>query len=131
MAIKCVFGFKNGRSTQKDLESSKPLLGKKLGDIIRGDLIGFDGYEFQIMGGSDDAGFPMRRDVPGFGRRRILATQSTGVRDVPKGIKIRKTVTGSIVSPKIVQINLKVLKEGKDSLLPPPKEEAKAEAKPA
>jgi len=128
MAIKCVFGFKNGRSVQKDLESSKPLLGKKLGDTIHGELIGFDGYEFQIMGGSDDAGFPMRKDSPGFGRRRILATYSTGVRDVPKGIKIRKTVAGNIVSPKIVQLNLKVLKEGKESLLPPPKEEAKAEA---
>ena len=30
----------------------------------------------------------------------------------PKGLRLRKTVRGKIISPAIVQINLKLLKEG-------------------
>ena len=39
--------------------------GMKIGDIIKGGLIGFPNYEFQITGGSDTSGFPMRKDVHG------------------------------------------------------------------
>ena len=34
----------------------------------------------------------------------------------PKGLKLRKTVRGKIISPEIVQINLKVLKQGNQPL---------------
>ncbi|MBA7703749.1 hypothetical protein ES703_112542 [subsurface metagenome] len=30
----------------------------------------------------------------------------------PKGLRLRKTVRGRVISPEIVQINLKILKEG-------------------
>ena len=62
MPIKLVFGLKNGTSLQKDLPDAeaKVLVGKKIKDHIKGELIGFPGYEFELTGGSDYCGFPMR-----------------------------------------------------------------------
>ena len=35
----------------------------------------------------------------------------------PKGLRLRKTVRGKVISQEIVQINLKILKEGKKKLV--------------
>ena len=65
---------KLGRCVQKDVTGDKgdALLGKKIGDSIDGNLLGFEGYTFQLTGGSDKAGFPMRWDVQGTGKKKIL-----------------------------------------------------------
>ncbi len=34
----------------------------------------------------------------------------------PKGLRLRKTVRGKVISPEIVQINLKILKQGAKKL---------------
>jgi len=113
--VKIVIGYK-GKSYQKSIENK--LIGKKIGDKISGDIIGLKGYELEITGGSDNAGFPMRSDVPGMGRKRILlAKKGVGLRKLKrKGARIRKTVRGNTIGDNIAQINLKVLKVGKDEL---------------
>jgi small subunit ribosomal protein S6e len=133
VSFKLVIGLPNGRCVQKEVQepSAKALLGKQLGQSVNGDELGFAGYEFTITGGSDYCGFPMRKDVMGQARKRILAVEGTGLKKAAKGIRIRKTVCGNTIHPKITQVNLKVTKEGKESLLPPPgenKEEKKAAA---
>ena len=107
------------------VENAKALFGKKLGDKFRGELVEKPGYEFEITGGSDNAGFPMRRDVVGSGRRRILATYSTGQRQTKKGVRVRKTVAGNTVSEFTSQLNVKVAKHGAQPLVEPKAEEAK------
>ena len=134
--MKLVFGLKDGRSVQKELseDNSRTLWGKKIGDKISGDAIGFAGYEFQVSGGSDYCGFPMRRDVAGPVRKRILAVSGVGLKKIAKGIRVRKTVCGNTIHPKIAQINMRILKEGKEALAPPAAEkpaEAKKEEKTA
>ncbi|HSU72941.1 MAG TPA: S6e family ribosomal protein [Candidatus Binatia bacterium] len=131
MPAKLVFGLKNGQSVQKEIQDAefKHLLGKKIHDKVKGDGIGYAGYEFEVSGGSDYCGFPMRWDVPGFQRKRILAIEGVGLKKEANGIKIRKTVCGNTIHPKITQVNLKVLKEGSTPLAPP--KEAKAEEKKA
>ena len=113
--LKLVIGDpKSGKSFQrsvKDMEA-KPFLGKIIGDKIKGDGFGLKGYEFEITGGSDYCGFPMRKDVIGSSRARILATKSTGVKSVDKGIRVRKTMAGNTIHAKSSQVNLKVLKSG-------------------
>lgn len=130
--IKVVIGLKNGLCVQRELseEQSKNLWAKKIGDNIDGTPLGLAGYEFAITGGSDDCGFPMRKDVAGPNRRRILAVKGVGLKQKAPGIRVRKTVAGNTIHPKIHQVNLKVLKEGAEKL-EPPKKEAKEEAKPA
>lgn len=124
--LKIVIGGADGKSYQRVVpeESARKLMGMKLGDAIKGELIGLAGYELQITGGSDDTGVPMRRDVAGMGRKRILAIDGVGLKRLGKGIKQRKTVCGNTIHSKISQINLKVLKEGKEKLAGEQKAEA-------
>ncbi len=117
--FKLVISTKDGFSAQREVKDkdAEILIGKKIGDTVQGDSIGLAGYEFLITGGSDNCGFPMRKDVPGTMRKRILSVGNVvGIRRLPKGIRVRKTVCGNTIHDKIVQINLKVTKEGKEKV---------------
>ena len=105
---------KTGKSYQKVVsgEDADVFKRTKIGSIVQGDSLGFSGYEFEIRGGSDNCGFPMRADIDGIGRRRPLVTKSIGVRVKGKGIKKRKTLVGNTLSHLISQINLKTTKYG-------------------
>ncbi|MFH1455980.1 MAG: 30S ribosomal protein S6e [archaeon] len=120
---------KTGKTYQKTLDE-QAFIGKKIGDKIDGNLVGMAGFELEITGGSDVAGFPMRKDIQGSGRKRALLTSGTGVHIKRKGKKVRKTVMGSTISENIVQINLKIVKGDnveKTLGLEAPAEEAKPE----
>ena len=115
MAFKLVISdSKSGLSVQKEVDdkSTKNFIGFKIGDTVKGELIDLHGYEFLLTGGSDYCGFPMRRDVTGVGRKKILAYQGVGVKKDRKGILQRKTVCGNTVHAKTAQINMKVVKHG-------------------
>ena len=91
--------------------------GMKIGDIIKGGLIGFPNYEFKIMGGSDSSGFPMRKDVHGPVKKRILVSKKgTGYKPRRKGEKRRRTVRGNEVTTDMTLINLKIAKYGEAEL---------------
>ena len=121
---------KTGKSVQKALkdDSANSLSGFKIGDNVEGDTISLKGYNFLITGGSDDAGFPMRKDVTGTGKRKILAIKGVGLKKKAKGIRQRKTVAGNTIHDGTAQINLKILKEGSENLFAEAKE-ASAENK--
>jgi small subunit ribosomal protein S6e len=128
---------KNKRSYQKEVEEkSSGLIGRKIGEKVKGDFLGLQGYELEITGGSDKQGFPMRPDVPGTARKRILLTGPPGFHPKRKGERRRKSVRGNTISLDIVQVNVKVVSYGKKSLeeifgkKEKPKEEAKPEEKP-
>jgi len=85
--------------------------GMKIGDIIKGGLIGFPNYEFEITGGSDASGFPMRKDVHGPVKKRILVSKrGLGYRPKRKGQKRKKMVRGNEISYDMTLLNLKVVK---------------------
>ncbi|HLC63245.1 MAG TPA: S6e family ribosomal protein [Candidatus Nanoarchaeia archaeon] len=107
---------KNGKSYAKTLPDNADFVGKKLKEKIDGNVLGLSGYEFEITGGSDKAGFPMRRDIDGVARRKPLVTSGVGARGLKKGQKARKTVCGNIVVQDTAQLNFKAVKYGKDSL---------------
>lgn len=127
ITFKVVIGTKDGKCIQKEVgePDSKSLIGKKIGDTIKGELFGLTGYEFLITGGSDHAGFPMRKDIPGQGRKRILAVEAIGLKKARKGQRQRKTVCGNTIHSNISQINLKITQEGKMPLAAPKEEEKK------
>ena len=110
---------KTKKCYKKDLkeEDCKPLIGKKIGDILKGESVDLQGYEFKITGGSDSSGFPMRFDVDGPQRKRILIASGVGIKKKKrKGIRLRKTVAGNTIHADTAQINLKIMKYGKDPL---------------
>jgi len=94
------------------------LSGKKIGDVVKGDLIDLPaGYELEIKGGSDSSGFPMRKDVNGTNRKKILIVGGVGLRKTKyKGMKVRKLVSGNTIYEKTSQINFKVVKWGKEPI---------------
>ena len=115
------------KQTQLSADNSKQLIGKKIKDTVKGEIIDMAGYEFQITGGSDTAGFPMRSDVPGSARKKVLAGKSVGVRKLRnKQDRIRKTVCGNTINERTAQINIKIIKMGPKDIF----KEAPAEEKP-
>ena len=134
MAFKFIIGDK-GKAwrMEKDAEF---LVGKSIGDKIDGKDFGgdLDGYELEISGGSDISGFPLSKDADGIGLKRVLLSKGWGMKDTREGVRLRKTVRGKVISEKVVQINMKVLKHGKkklEEIFPDQnkKEETKAEEK--
>ena len=112
--------------TEKDLGI---LVGKKIGDKFNGDVIGLNGYVLEITGGSDKDGFPMRKDIEGVVRKKLLITRGVGFR-AKKGIRQRRSLRGGIVGQDIAQVNCKVIQSGEkklDELFP--KTEKKEEGK--
>ncbi len=109
---------KTGKSYPKlfDLDLS----GNKIGDKIQGDQLNLKGYELEITGGSDTAGFPMRSDIDTSTRKRALLTSGPGIRrkEIKKteGARVRKAVRGNTISNQIIQVNLKITKSGSEDL---------------
>lgn len=103
---------KTGKSYQKALNDDS-IIGKKVGETVSGSFLGLPGYELQITGGSDTAGFPMRPEIEGSLRKRILMKKGDiGSRINKKGLILRKTIRGNLISNFTAQVNLKVAKHG-------------------
>jgi small subunit ribosomal protein S6e len=130
MVFKINIAEKNGKTFHLESDSEE-LMGKELHNKIEGKDISGDlsGYEFEITGASDTSGFTSFENVEGTGLKRVLLTYGKGMHRrprregkkkvsnfTPKGLRLRKTVRGKIISPAIVQINLKILKEGNKKL---------------
>lgn len=107
---------KTGKAYQKVVSGANAnrLIGKQIGDIISGTILDLPpDYELEITGGSDKDGFPMRPDIPGAVRKRILLSGGVGFKPKEPGLRKRKIVRGRVISKDILQINLKVVKHGK------------------
>lgn len=85
----------------------------RIGDEVDGTLIGMPGVRLVIRGGSDRSGAPMRPDLPGPVKRRLLLSQGPGFRPKKKGLRRRKLVRGNTISEDIVQINMVIKREEK------------------
>ncbi len=123
MSLKIVMGTKSGKTFQRELtgEEAEALFGRVLGEEVNGELFGYSGVKFQIRGGSDASGFPMRKDLPGQVRKKILIGKSIGFKGKNSkgmkfgGLRLKKTVSGNTVYEKTHQLNLKVI-SGEDKL---------------
>ena len=105
------------------------LVGKNIGEVIDGIFVGLPGYKLKITGGSDGNGTPMRKDLPGNKRRKILLSDGLGFHETYPGERRRKAIRGTMISNEIVQINMSVAEYGPKSieemLSPPQAEENK------
>jgi small subunit ribosomal protein S6e len=88
------------------------LIGKKINDEVDGIFVSLPGYKLQITGGTDKDGFPMRHDVPGSARRRLLLSRGLGYKPKERGKRKKKSVRGNTINQEIVQVNMKVMKPG-------------------
>ncbi len=115
--------------TYKIETESEELVGKKIGQKIKGELINADlaGYALQITGTSDLAGFPGFKEVEGPGLTKKLLTYGKGMHQrpigkskrpgrKPPGLRLRKTIRGNTISADTIQINLKLITAGSKKL---------------
>lgn len=106
------------------------LIGKSIGEVVDGIFVGLPGYKLKITGGSDGNGTPMRKDLPGNKRRRLLLSESTGFHERYPGERRRVAIRGAAISSEIVQINMLIAEYGPKSIeesLAPAAEGAPAE----
>ncbi len=92
------------------------LLGMKIGDEFDGLFVSLPGYKLMITGGSDKDGFPMRVDLPGQQRKKVVLSGGVGFHSVTNGQRKRKQLRGNTISADIVQVNMKVTSFGPRSI---------------
>ena len=108
MAIfKVIVSDKHGKSISRELKDkeAQPLLGSRIGDLVDSSILGISNGKFQVTGGSDKSGTPMRKDVHGGVKKYILLSKGTGMRSDWEGIRKRKLIRGNIVTEEIYQLN--------------------------
>lgn len=128
MPFKINISTKEGKTFKIEAEAPG-LLQKELGATVQGAEISPDlaGYELKITGASDKSGFTALESVEGIARKKVLLTKGKAMKNkpqglskkpvsTPKGLRLRKTVRGKVISPAISQINTQVIKEGAKKL---------------
>ena len=121
-----------GKTKVIRLEEDKfTLVGKKIGETFNGSIIGLSGFTLRITGGSNDAGIPMRFDIEGPVKKKILLSKgpcynlsrrekrsrSRSRARNPDGTRRRKVVCGNEITYDTVQVNCVIEKFGKDDSL--------------
>jgi small subunit ribosomal protein S6e len=130
MAFKINISEKSGKTYKLEAEA-EGLIDKELEDVVLGNEIfeDLEGYELKITGTSDKSGFTSLKSVSGIGLKRVLLSYEKGMKKKPKkegkkeysnsnpkGLRLRKTIRGRVISDAIRQINMIVVKQGKKSL---------------
>ncbi|MEM2999405.1 MAG: 30S ribosomal protein S6e [Candidatus Bathyarchaeia archaeon] len=102
-----------GTSKVVELEETRaaPFIGRKIGEKVDGSIVDLPAHKLQITGGSDKDGIPMRANVHGGGRRKVIISGGTGFNPKREGERRRKTVRGNIITDEIVQINAKIVEK--------------------
>ena len=118
-----------GTSKVVELEEARsaPFIGRRVGETMDGSVVDLPAHTVQILGGSDKDGVPMRGNVHGGVRRRVVLSGGAGFSPKKKGERKRKTVRGNIITDEIAQINMKITERPASATKAP---EVKAEQAP-
>jgi small subunit ribosomal protein S6e len=127
-------GTKKTYKIEKKDSDAQAFFGMKVGQEFNGELIGLTGYKLKITGGSDYTGIPMRPEIGGSGKKKILLktgaigfkkrryhniSSTEGAKKKLKqtypGERRRKSVRGNTISEDTVQINCRVISAGKET----------------
>lgn len=102
-----------GKSTVSEVEGAhaQALIGRSLGEIIDGTILGMPRGKALISGGCDKNGIPMRADVHGGAKKYIVLSSGPGFKSKRHGERRRKLIRGKIISDETYQINFR-LQEG-------------------
>lgn len=117
-----------GTSQRVEIEDAqlRPLVGTRIGMTIDGAIAGMQGYKLKLTGGTDKDGIPMRPDVHGSAKARIVLSGGVGYKPKEKGMQKRKVVRGNRVSQETTYLNFSIV-EAPKSKKKAPKPEAEPE----
>jgi small subunit ribosomal protein S6e len=104
-----------GTSKVVELEEARavPFIGRKIRETVDGAVVDLPAHKLQITGGSDRDGVPIRPNVHGGVRRKVVLSGGAGFNPQDKGERRRKTVRGNVITDEIVQINTKIIEKPK------------------
>ncbi len=120
-----------GTSQRVEIEDAqlRPLVGTRIGMTIDGAIAGMQGYKLKLTGGTDKDGIPMRPDVHGSAKARIVLSGGVGYKPKDKGMQKRKVVRGNTVSQETTFLNFSIVEAPKSKKkAPEPEPEAEPEA---
>ena len=106
----------NGTSQRIELEDQqlRSLIGTRIGQVVDGTIAGLQGHKIKLTGGTDKDGIPMRPDVHGSAKARIVLSGGVGYKPKKKGERKRKVVRGNIVSMETTFLNFVIEDTPKD-----------------
>jgi small subunit ribosomal protein S6e len=104
-----------GTSQRVELDDQqlRPLIGTRIGQILDGTLAGLQGYKIKLTGGTDKDGIPMRPDVHGSAKARIVLSGGIGFKPKSSGERKRKVVRGNTVSAETTFLNFAIVESPK------------------
>jgi small subunit ribosomal protein S6e len=103
-------------TTQKvELENARmtPLIGRRIGEVIDGSVANMQGHRIQLTGGCDKDGIPMRPDVHGGVKARVVLSGGVGYKPRNPGERRRVTVRGNTVTTDTTFLNFKIIEKPK------------------
>lgn len=130
MPILIVSDPATGTSQRVEIDAARmgPLVGTRIGQVVDGALAGMQGYKLKLTGGTDKDGIPMRPDVHGSAKARIVLSGGVGYSPKNRGEQKRKVVRGNTVSLDTTFLNFVVAEAPKARKKKEAKAEAEAEA---
>ncbi len=104
---------KTRRSSKIEIKdkASSVLVGRKIGEVVDGSVLGLGNVKFKITGATDRSGIPHRADIEGPVKRRVLLSEGPGFRPRREGERRRKLVRGNTIADDTYQVNA-VIVEG-------------------
>ncbi|MGC8569400.1 MAG: 30S ribosomal protein S6e [Nitrososphaeria archaeon] len=90
---------------------SSVLIGRKIGEIIDGSVLGLGNVKFKITGATDRSGIPHIPYIEGPVKKYVLLSGPPGFRPRRKGERKRKLVRGNTIADDTYQVNA-VIVEG-------------------
>lgn len=108
---------KTGKSYPIEVAEDKKglFIGRKIGDKVPGDDFGLFGYTLELTGGSDISGIPMRKDVSGSRKAKILLSGPPGFHPSRKGERRKKMLRGNTFTADNAQVNAVISEYGKQA----------------
>ncbi len=112
-----------GTSKAVEVEEARaaPFIGRRMGDVLEGAVVDMPGSKMKLTGGSDKDGVPMKPNVHGGVRRKVVLSNGVGFKAKRGGERRRKAVRGDVITDEIVQLNATLVDQ------PPKPKEAKTE----
>jgi len=115
MPVLIVSNPADGTSQRVELDDQqlRALYGTRIGQVVEGAVAGMQGYKIKLTGGTDKDGIPMRPDVHGSAKARVILSGGVGYKPKNKGEKKRKVVRGNTVSTETTFLNFTIVEAPK------------------
>jgi small subunit ribosomal protein S6e len=115
MPVLIVSDPETGRSQKVEIEDSRmaSLIGRRIGEVLDGAAANLPGHKIQLTGGCDKDGIPMRPDVHGGVKTKIILSGGVGYKPKNPGERKRVTVRGNTVTADTIFLNFKIMERPK------------------